>query len=62
MEACYDSGKGWYEGDLSKKGYQVAAYSKVAASFLAGINGMHLRVYAQARDNIIQEYGYDGTF
>jgi hypothetical protein len=58
-EACYDSGRGWYDGDLSRMNYQVAPYSKVAACFLAGTDELLLRVYAQQNDNTIQEFGYD---
>jgi len=58
-ESCYDSGKGWYDGDLNNKNFVVAPYSKVAASFLAAGSGLVLRVYAQLPDNTIQEFGYD---
>ena len=37
-ELCYDadsSSKGWFSGELSTKGYQVAPYSQIAATYLA---------------------------
>ncbi|KAI9780654.1 MAG: hypothetical protein M1839_006595 [Geoglossum umbratile] len=59
QEACYDAGKGWYNGDLNHSNFVVAPYSKLAASFLAVGSALQLRVYAQQQDNKIQEYGYD---
>ena len=53
-EAAYDSGKGWYEGDLSRAGFSVAPYSGVSAVYLA--NSTVVRVYSQNPDDTIQEW------
>ncbi|KAK4169691.1 fucose-specific lectin [Cladorrhinum sp. PSN259] len=57
-EAAYDSGKGWYNGDLTKANFSVAPYSSVAAVYLR--HESVLRVYAQHTDDTIQEYCWDG--
>lgn len=53
-EAAYDSGKGWYNGDLSSKKFNVAPYSSVSAVYLGGQS--ILRVYGQLTNNTIQEW------
>ncbi|KAK0713649.1 fucose-specific lectin [Lasiosphaeria miniovina] len=53
-EHAYDAGKGWYNGNLSSAGFDVAPYSGVSAVFLGG--RAVLRVYAQIANNTIQEY------
>lgn len=60
-EAAYDSGSGWYDGNLSSQNFPVAPYSKVAASFLPGFEQPVLRVYVQVEDNTVQEYGWDSV-
>jgi hypothetical protein len=57
-EAAYDSGSGWYNGNLSSQKFAVAPYSSVAAIFLGGQT--ILRVYGQLHDNTIQEWVYGG--
>ncbi|KAL2129555.1 hypothetical protein VTI74DRAFT_7620 [Chaetomium olivicolor] len=52
-EAAYDTGKGWYKGDLSSR-FAVAPYSSVSAVFLRG--QIIVRVYGQLLDNTIQEW------
>jgi len=53
-EAAYDSGKGWYNGNLSSARFSVAPYSSVAAVYLGGRSV--LRVYGQVQNNTIQEW------
>jgi hypothetical protein len=53
-EAAYDSGSGWYDGNLSAQKFDVAPESSVAAVFLGGQTT--LRVYGQLPDNTIQEW------
>lgn len=57
--AGYDKPKGWHEGNLGKKRFMTAPYSKLAACRLKG-PGMTIRVYCQMADNTIQEYGVKG--
>lgn len=57
-EAAYDSGSGWYDGNLSAQKFDVAPESSVAAVFLGGQTT--LRVYGQLPDNTIQEWVYTG--
>jgi len=58
-EAAYDAGKGWYDGDLSKAGFDVAPYSGVSAVYLGGQS--RIRVYGQKSDNTIQEWVFDNN-
>ncbi|PVH87839.1 fungal fucose-specific lectin [Cadophora sp. DSE1049] len=63
-ELCYDadsSSKGWFAGELGSKGYQVAPYSQIAATYLA-TSQLRIRVYVQAPDNTVQEYSNDGSW
>ncbi|KAK1753756.1 fucose-specific lectin [Echria macrotheca] len=53
-EAAYESGSGWYDGNLSSAGFSVAPYSSVAAVYLGGKSV--LRVYAQLANDTIQEW------
>jgi hypothetical protein len=56
-EAAYDANRGWYDGGIN---YEVAPYSKVAATFLPAGDELVPRVYAQLLDNTIQEWGHNG--
>ncbi|KAK4171879.1 fucose-specific lectin, partial [Triangularia setosa] len=56
-EAAYDSGSGWYNGNLSSAGFAVAPYSSVAAVYLGGKSV--LRVYAQLANDTIQEWAWN---
>ncbi|KAK2750609.1 hypothetical protein FQN57_002680 [Myotisia sp. PD_48] len=58
-ERAYDAGRGWYDGALNGRNWQVAASSSLASSFIRSGADPHIRVYAQLRDNTIQEFGYD---
>lgn len=58
-DMAYDKSKGWHEGNLGKKRFMTAPYSKLAACHLKG-PGMTIRVYCQMADNTIQEYGVKG--
>ncbi|KAH6721115.1 fucose-specific lectin [Leptodontidium sp. MPI-SDFR-AT-0119] len=63
-ELCYDadsSSKGWFPGELSGKGFQIAPYSQIAAAYLS-TDQLKIRVYVQAPDNSIQEYSNDGSW
>jgi hypothetical protein len=51
-EVAYDTGRGWYVGDLSRLNIQVAPYSQIASVFLGG-QVTNLRVYAQAPNDEI---------
>jgi hypothetical protein len=53
-EAAYDSGSGWYDGNLTAQQFNVAPESSVAAVLLGGQTT--LRVYGQLPDNTIQEW------
>ncbi|GJN74592.1 hypothetical protein PCL_05101 [Purpureocillium lilacinum] len=58
-EAAYDSGKGWYNGDLSRADFSVAPYSSISAVFLGGHS--ILRVYGQLPNDTIQEWCWDNN-
>lgn len=63
-ELCYDadsSSKGWFAGDLSGKGYQVAPYSQIAAAYLS-TKDLKIRVYVQDLNDAVQEYSNDGSW
>lgn len=53
-ESCYDSGRSWYDGDLTKAGFAVAPYSGIAGVFIDSHST--LRVYGQLANNTIQEW------
>ncbi|KAE8153064.1 fucose-specific lectin [Aspergillus avenaceus] len=60
QERCYDAKSGWYDGAMTRAKFQVAPYSQLGSIFLAGMEELHLRIYAQKPDNTIQEYSWNG--
>ncbi|KAJ5757699.1 uncharacterized protein N7511_006393 [Penicillium nucicola] len=59
-EIAYDRSGGWAEGEIDKKRFTAAPYSKLAAARLNKGSDVELRIYVQLPDNTIQEFGFEG--
>ncbi|KAL5323177.1 hypothetical protein ACEPPN_007707 [Leptodophora sp. 'Broadleaf-Isolate-01'] len=62
-ELCYDadsSSKGWFPGELSGKGFQIAPYSQIAAAYLS-TDQLKIRVYYQTPNLDLIEKAHENT-